>query len=138
MIAQGQTTSFKAELYQGIHNLVTDSIYIALFDAEADLTESTTVYTTTNEITGTGYTAGGNLLLNATINTLGRTAYVSFSNTSWAAATFTCRCALIYNATKGNKAIAVLDFGADKTVTNSTLTITFPANTAASAIIRAQ
>lgn len=138
MIAQGQTTSFKAELYQGIHDLVTDSIYIALFDAEADLTESTTVYTTTNEITGTGYTAGGNLLLNATINTLGRTAYVSFSNTSWTAATFTCRCALIYNATKGNKAIAVLDFGADKTVTNNTLTITFPANTAASAIIRAQ
>jgi hypothetical protein len=138
MIAQGQTTSFKAELYQGIHNLVTDSIYIALFDAEADLTESTTVYTTTNEITGPGYTAGGNLLLNATINTAGRTAFVSFNNTSWPASTFTCRAALIYNATKGNKAIAVLDFGADKTVTNSTLTITFPANTAASAIIRAQ
>jgi hypothetical protein len=138
MIAQGQTTSFKAELYQGIHDLVADSIYIALFDAEADLTESTTVYTTTNEITGTGYTAGGNLLLNATINTSGNTAYVSFSNTSWPAATFTCRGALIYNATKGNKSVAILDFGAEKTVTNNTLTITFPSNTATSAIIRAQ
>jgi hypothetical protein len=136
MITQGQTTSFKAELYEGIHDLLTDNIYIALYTGNASLNEGTTVYSTTNEITGTGYTAGGELLTGATVNTFDTTVYVSFNNISWPASTFGARCALIYNASKGNRSVAVLDFGSVKTVNNQTFTITFPPNTADSAVIR--
>ena len=135
MIVQGQTTSFKAELYQGVHNLLTDTLKIALYTALADLNENTTVYSTTNEIVGTGYTAGGKTLTGVTIGTSGLIAYVNFSNVVWNPASFTTRCALIYNSSKSNKSIAVLDFGSDKTATN-TFTITMPANTANSALIR--
>lgn len=134
-IVQTQTTSFKAELYQGVHDLLTDNIFIALYNGNANLDASTTVYTTAEEITGTGYTAGGEQLSGVTVNTSGTVAYVNFANVQWDPAAFTTRCALIYNASKGNKAIAVLDFGADKTAT-STFTITMPANTASSALIR--
>jgi hypothetical protein len=136
MITQGQTTSFKAELYEGIHDLLTDNIYIALYTGNASLNEGTTVYSTTNQITGTGYTAGGKLLTGATVNTFDTTVYVSFNNISWPASTFAARCALIYNASKGNRSVAVLDFGSVKTVNNQTFTITFPPNTADSAVIR--
>jgi hypothetical protein len=136
MINQGQTTSFKQELYEGIHDFLTDSIYIALYDGNAMLTQATTVYSTANQVVGTGYTAGGKELQNATVNAADDTAYISFDNIAWTNASFTARCALIYNATKGNKSIAVLDFGSDKTVVNQTLTITFPANLPDSAIIR--
>ena len=136
MITQGQTTSFKAELYEGIHDLLTDNIYIALYTGNASLNEGTTVYSTTNQITGTGYTAGGELLTGATVNTFDTTVYVSFNNISWPASTFAARCALIYNASKGNRSVAVLDFGSVKTVNNQTFTITFPPNTADSAVIR--
>jgi hypothetical protein len=135
MIVQTQTTSFKAQLYEGVHNLLTDSLYIALYTANANLNETTTVYSTANEITGTGYTAGGKLITGVTVQSDGYTAYVSFANPTWTPAAFTTRCALIYNATKGNKSIAVLDFGSDKTC-NSTFVITLPANTASSALIR--
>lgn len=135
MIVQGQTTSFKAELYQGVHNLLTDTLKIALYTALADLNENTTVYSTTNEIVGTGYTSGGKTLTGVTIGTSGSIAYVNFSNVVWNPASFTTRCALIYNSSKSNKSIAVLDFGSDKTATN-TFTITMPANTANSALIR--
>jgi hypothetical protein len=135
MIVQTQTTSFKAQLYQAVHNLLTDNLYIALYTANANLDASTTVYTTDSEITGTGYTAGGKLLTGVTVQSDGYTAYVSFNNPSWTPAAFTTRCALIYNASKGNKSIAVLDFGSDKTCT-STFVITLPANTATSALIR--
>lgn len=137
MILQTQTTSFKKELYEGIHNLLTDTIKIALYTALANLDDGTTEYTVTGEISGTGYTAGGNTLTGATVKSSGTTAYVSFDNTSWAGATFTCRGALIYNASKGNKSVAVLDFGSDKSVTNKVFTVTFPTNDASSAIIRA-
>lgn len=136
MINQGQTTSFKQELYEGIHDFLTDSIYIALYDGNATLTQATTVYSTANQVVGTGYTAGGKELQNATVNAADDTAYISFDNIAWTNASFTARCALIYNATKGNRSIAVLDFGSDKTVVNQTLTITFPANLPDSAIIR--
>jgi hypothetical protein len=136
MIAQTQTTSFKAELYEGIHNLLTDNIKIALYTANANLNEATTVYSSDNEVVGSGYSATGNTLTGVTINTSGGVAYVSFNNTSWASASFTCRGALIYNATKANRSIAVLNFGADKTVSNNTFLITFPTNSANSAIIR--
>ena len=133
MISQGQTTSFKEQLYQGVHNFLTDTIKIALYTANADLIASTTVYTTTEEITGTGYTAGGNILQNPLVSSSNDTAYITFDNTSWSPAAFTCRCALIYNGTT-NAAVAVLDFGSDKTSSN--FTITFPAATSTTAVLR--
>lgn len=133
MILQTQTTSFKAELYQAVHNLLTDELWIALYTANADLNQDTTVYSTSNEVTGTGYVAGGIQLTGVTINSSGYTAYVNFANASFNAAV-TARCALIYNKTKSNKSIAVLDFGSDKT--SSSFTITMPTNSATSALIR--
>lgn len=133
-LVQTQTTSFKVELYEGVHNLLTDNIYIALYTANADLNQAITTYTSSGEVIATGYTAGGQKLLSPTVNSSGYTAYVSFANPSWSAA-ITARGALIYNASKGNKSIAVLDFGADKTSTQI-FTVTFPTNTADSAIIR--
>jgi hypothetical protein len=134
-IVQTQTTSFKAQLYQGIHDLTTDVIKIALYTANANLNEDTTVYSSTNEVPNTGtYFAGGAQLTPITIGTSGYTAFVGFPNISWTGA-ITARCALIYNATQGNKSIAVLDFGSDKT-SAVTFTITMPANTATAALIR--
>jgi hypothetical protein len=135
MIVQGQTTSFKKELYEAIHNFTTDTFKIALYTANATLNQDTTAYTATGEITGTGYTAGGKSLVAPTVNASDGTAYISFNNISWTSASFTVRGALIYNSSKANRSVAVLDFGSDK-VTNSTFTITFPANTSTSAIIR--
>ena len=138
MIEQGQTYSFRQELYLGIHDLDTDVLKIALYNGNADLTLDTTVYSSTNEATGTGYTAGGNTLTGASVNldTTEGIVYVSFNNTSWSSASFTCRGALIYNTSKSNKSVAILNFGSDKTVTSGTFTITFPANTSTSAVIR--
>lgn len=134
-IVQTQTTSFKAELYQGVHNLLTDTLKIALYTANASLNADTTVYSTSNEVAATGtYTAGGAQLTGVTINTSGYIAYVNFSNVSWTGA-ITARCALIYNASKSNKSVAVLDFGADKTST-TTFLITMPQNTSTTALIR--
>ncbi len=134
-IVQTQTTSFKAQLYQGIHDLTTDVIKIALYTASADLNEDTTVYSATNEVANTGtYSAGGAQLTPITVSSSGYTAFVGFPNISWTG-TITARCALIYNSTQGNKSIAVLDFGSDKTST-TTFTITMPANTATAALIR--
>lgn len=132
-ILQTQTTSFKAELYQAIHNLTSDTLKIALYTAEADLNEATTVYTTSQEVSGTGYVAGGVVLTGATISSSGFDAWVNFDSVVFSAAV-TARCALIYNASKGNRSVAVLDFGSDKTSAN--FTITMPANTAAAALIR--
>ena len=134
-IIQTQTTSFKAELYQGIHDLTTDVIRIALYTASADLNEDTTAYNSTDEVANTGtYVAGGAILTPITVGTSGYTAFVGFPNISWTGA-ITARCALIYNSTQGNKSVAVLDFGSDKTST-TTFTITMPANTATAALIR--
>lgn len=132
---QTLTTSFKREILLGVHDLETDTIKMALFLATADLGADTTVYTTTGETSGTGYTAGGNVLTGVTVLTSGTTAYVDFADPSWNPAAFTARGALIYNASKSNKAIAVLDFGSDKTAT-TTFTVQMPANTATSALIR--
>ena len=132
-IVQTQTTSFKAELYEGVHNLLVDDIYMALYNANADLNEDTTAYSSTHEVTGTGYVAGGVQMTGVTINSSGSTVYVNFANTEFNAAV-TARCALIYNFSQGNKSIAVLDFGSDKTSNN--FTVTMPANTATAALIR--
>ena len=134
-IVQTQTTSFKAQLYQGIHDLTTDVIKIALYTANANLNEDTTVYSSTNEVPNTGtYAAGGAQLTPITVSSSEYTAFVGFPNISWTGA-ITARCALIYNSTQGNKSIAVLDFGSDKTSVG-TFTITMPANTATAALIR--
>jgi len=135
MIVQTQTTSFKAELYQAIHDLTTDTLKLALYTSEANLDASTTAYTTANEITGTGYSAGGNVVTGAAISSSGYTAWVTFNNVLWVPAAFTARCALLYNASKANRSIAVLDFGADKTCAN-TFTVVMPTNTATTALIR--
>jgi hypothetical protein len=134
-IVQTQTTSFKKQLYSAVHNLASDTLKIALYSASADLNADTTAYSATNEISGTGYTAGGQTITGVVISSTGTTAYVSFDNVNWTGASFTARCALVYNSSQGNKSIAVLDFGADKTTT-STFTIALPSNTATAALIR--
>ena len=135
-IVQTQTTSFKAELYQGIHDLLTDTLKIALYTGSADLNADTTVYTSANELpTAGGYVQNDKVITGVTINISGYTAFVNFDNVVWTPAAFTARCALIYNSSKGNKSIAVLDFGSDKTC-SGTFTIQMPANTATTALIR--
>lgn len=135
MIQQTQTTSFKEELFKGIQNLSTDTLYIALYTALADIGANTTAYTTNGEITGAGYTAGGKILTGTTINSSNGTVYINFNNVVWNPASFTARGALIYNASKANRSVAVLDFGSDKTSSNS-FTITMPSNTNTTALIR--
>jgi len=133
-IIQTQTTSFKAELYQGVHNLLTDTLYMSLYTGYANLGASTTAYSTANEIIGTGYTAGGIQVTGATVNTYGYTAYVNFNNVVWLNSNFTARCALLYNQSQGNRSICVIDFGSDKTMTN--FTVTMPVNAYNTALIR--
>ncbi len=135
MITQTTCTSFKAELYQGVHNLLADTLKMALYTANADIGADTTIYTSVGEVSGTGYTAGGLVVTGATVGTSGGIAFVNFSNVAWVPAGFTSRGALIYNASKGNKAVAVLDFGADK-VTTLAMTVVMPANTSTTALIR--
>jgi hypothetical protein len=144
-IAQTATTSFKVELLQAVHNFGPTSpntFKIALYTGLANIGPATTIYTTSNEVTGTGYTAGGETLVISVSPTSGNnsssvpTAYVSFSNVSWPNATFIARGALIYNVTQGNKSVAVLDFGSDKTVNNDTFEIIFPTPDANNAIVR--
>jgi hypothetical protein len=144
-ILQTATTSFKVELLQAVHNFGPTSpntFKVALYTAAANLGTATTIYSTTNEVVGTGYTAGGNTLVISVSPTSGNnslaipTAFISFSNSTWTNATFTARAALVYNSTQGNKAVAVLDFGSDKTVNNDTFQIIFPTPDANSAIVR--
>lgn len=134
MIAQTLTTSFKVDLLNGVQNFSTDTFNIALYTAFANLGADTTVYIAAGEVTGAGYVAGGIALTGTTVAVSDTTAYVDFATAIFSAAV-TARGALIYNVTKGNKAVAVLDFGADKTST-TTLTVTMPANTSTSALIR--
>ena len=135
-IVQGLTNSFKSDILQAEQNIITDTLYIALYTADADIGPDTTVYVTAGEITGTGYTAAGNVLSGATIATLDNIVYVNFNSPQWTSATFTVRGALIYNNSKSNKSVCVLNFGSDKTVANQTFTITMPTNTSTSALIR--
>jgi hypothetical protein len=134
---QGLTTSFKSQMVQGQQNLAANTLKLALYTGFATLGPDTTVYSTTNEITGTGYTAGGNTLSGVTISTSADgVVYINFSNVVWTNASFTTRGALIYNASQSNASVAVLDFGADKTCTNQTFTVTMPTNSATTALIR--
>jgi hypothetical protein len=137
-IQQGLTNSFKQEMLQAGQNLATDTLRMALYTAFSDIGPLTTVYTTSNEVTGTGYTAGGVQVTGATITTDVQTGtvFVDFNNVSWPGANFTARGALIYNVTRSNKSVAILDFGSDKTFTSTNNTVTMPANTATTALIR--
>jgi len=140
-IQQGLTNSFKEGMLQQEQNLLTDTLYMALYTAFSDIGPLTTVYTTTNEITGTGYIAGGTEVTGAVLNTstTGQTAgtvYVNFDNVSWPGADFIARGALIYNVTQGNKSVAVIDFGSDKSFSSISNTVTMPVNTATTALIR--
>jgi len=136
-IYQGLTTSFKVDILNGRQNIASDTLKMSLYTAYATLNEDTTAYISDNEITGTGYTVGGNQLSNVTIQSGSNTVFVSFDNLTWNPAQFTTRGALIYNATKSNASIAVLDFGSDKIQAgNNTFTVVFPPDTASSALIR--
>jgi hypothetical protein len=138
-IVQGQTTRFKTDALSGLVNFNTGTSYtykIALYTANADLNNATAVYTTTGEVVGTGYTAGGKPLVISNIptgDTTNNVAYISFDPVTWTGASFTCRGALIYNSTT-NATVAVLNFGSDKTTTN-TFTITFPTSSSTTAVI---
>ena len=146
-ISQAMCTSFKVELLSGGHNFNTtnvartvntqDTFKIALFTSAATLDATTTAYSTSDEATGTGYTAGGNTLtVSAVPASTGTTAFLDFTNTTWSTATVTARGALIYNSTYSDTSVAVLDFGADKTSTAGDFTIIFPTADATNAIIR--
>lgn len=135
MILQTLTTSFKQQLLLAVHDFSTDTFNIALYTNAADLGAATAVYTATGEVVGTGYTATGQALTGVIVTVSGTTAYVDFADSVWPTASFTTRGALIYNASKGNKSVAVLDFGADKTPTTS-FTVQMPVNSATSALIR--
>jgi len=140
-IYQGATTSFKVQLAQGLHNFGPTSpntFYIALYTSSAALSATTTVYTSVGEVTGSGYTAGGQQLVitqTPTSGTTGTTAYWSFQNAVWNPAAFTARGALIYNQTQGNASVCVLDFGSDITCANS-FTVQFPVSSNTTAILR--
>ena len=131
---QTQTTSFKAECWQAIHNLLTDTLKIALYNNTASLDAATTGYTSTGEISGAGYAAGGQVLTGAAIGSSGYVVFADFSDPVWSG-TLTARYALIYNSSKSNKSVAVLDFGANKTPIN-TFTVQFPVGTATTALLR--
>lgn len=153
-ITQSMTTSFKAEILLAVHDFRStggDTFKMALYTSSATIDANTTAYTTTNEITGTNYTAGGNTLTNGGVtatntSTSAGTGFTTFSNSTWSNATITARGALIYNTTPSangtanttltNASVAVLDFGSDKTSTAGDFTIIFPAATNTTAIIR--
>lgn len=134
-LSQTLTTSFKQQLLQGVHDFDTDTFKVALYTASADLNDTTTAYNvaTAGQVSGTGYTAGG-AATTTSVSVTDTTAFVNFGNVSWTAA-LTARGALIYNSSKSNKAVAILDFGADKTSV-TTFTVTMPANTSTTALIR--
>jgi hypothetical protein len=152
-ISQALCTSFKQEILQGIHNFTNGSgggtttstgsgntFKIALFTSSASLGAGTTAYADSNQASGTGYSAGGNTLTNVTPTTSSTTALVDFADTTWSSSSITARGALIYNSStaagSANRAVAVLDFGTDKTTSSGDFTITFPTADASSAIIR--
>ena len=134
-ISQAMCTSFKAEILDEQHDLVADTIKIALYTSSASLGAGTTAYSTSNEISGTGYTAGGVELTSRTVSTSGTTAFFDADDPTWTSASFTANGALIYNDTNSDKAIAVLAFGGDFTVAGGTFKIVFPA-AGTNAIIR--
>ena len=137
-ITQALASTFKQQVLEGLHDFAAsggDTFKIALYTSSATLSSATTVYTTSGESSGTGYTAGGATLTNAGTGLTGTTAFLDFNDYTWTSATISAAGALIYNATEGNKAVAILSFGATYSSTNGNFTVTFPANTSTTAVI---
>jgi hypothetical protein len=139
-ISQAMCTSFKKELLEAKHNFLNSggsTFKLALYTSSASLSASTTAYTTSNEVSGTGYSAKGNTLTRVDPTTSGTTAFTDFADTTFSSATITARGALIFNEdTSGDTSVCVLDFGSDKTSTSGDFTVQFPAADASNAIIR--
>ena len=137
MIVQTVTNSFKSDILQGLQNLLTDSLYLALFTANANLNANTTAYNSANEVSSANYTPGGQLVTGVSINTdtQNNIVYVSFNNVTWTNVSFVCRGALLYNGSKSNKSIAILNWGSDKNA-GPNFTVTLPADTPTNALIR--
>jgi hypothetical protein len=135
-ITSAVCNSFKQECMLGEHDLDTDVLKIALFTSSATLGADTTAYATTNEVVGTGYTAGGETLTTVAVTLDGAVAIVDFDNVTWSSADFTARGALIYNSSKSNKAVAVFNFGSDRTASDGDFVVVVPAAAAATAVIR--
>ena len=137
-LTQAVCSSFKKELLEGIHNFSDvggDVFKLALYTGGATLGASTTVYTTSGEITGVGYTAGGVALTNVGVSVSGTVAYLDFDDATWTSATLSAAGALIYNSSQGNKAVAVLNFGGTYSSTSGDFTVSFPAATSSTAVI---
>ncbi len=138
-ISTAMCTSFKSGLMSALHDFDNpggNTFKIALYTSSATLGASTTAYSTSNEITGTGYSAGGNTLTSVSPTTSGTTAYVDFADTTWSSSTITANGALIYNANSSNAAVVTLAFGSDKSSSNGDFVIVFPTANATDAIIR--
>ena len=139
-ISSAVCTSFKVEILKGVHNFTAssgDTFKLALYTSDASLGASTTAYTTSNEVSGAGYTAKGNALTSVTPVADSTTAVCDFADTSFTSASFTARGCLIFNDShSSDAAVCAIDFGSDKTVTSGTFTIQFPAADASNAIIR--
>ena len=138
-ISTAMCTSFKSQLMSGLHDFDNpggNTFKIALYTSSATLGASTTAYSATDEVTGTGYTAGGNTLVSVSPTTSGTTAYVDFADTTWSNSTITANGALIYNANSSNAAVVTLAFGSDKSSSNGDFVIVFPTANATAAIIR--
>ena len=138
-IIQAFANTFKTEVLTGLHNFTTttgNAFKLALYTSSATLGSGTTAYSSTNEVSGTGYTAGGATLTNVTPTLSGSTAIVDFADVTWSSSTITARGALIYNSTNSDRAVLVLDFGSDKSSSAGDFTVLFPAADASNAIIR--
>ena len=132
--------SFKKELFQATHNFNSstgNTFYLALYSTVTGFSSTgTTVYTATNEVSGTGYTTGGTTLTNLGVSVSNNVSFVDFADATFSTATITASCCLIYNTTQSQKAVVVLDFGGSKTSTNGDFTIQFPAPNSTSAVLR--
>jgi hypothetical protein len=137
MISQTITNQFKSDILQGVQNLLTDSLYLALYTGNATLNANTTAYSSANEVSTTNYTAGGQIVTGVTINTdtQNNVVYVSFDNVTWSNVSFVCRGALLYNSSKSNHSIAVLNWGSDKNA-GPNFVVQLPVNSSSSALIR--
>jgi len=135
-IVQAPCTSFKEELLNKEHDLDSDTFKIALYTSDATLSAATTAYTTTGEVSGTGYSAGGEILTGGSLDTGGTTAFADFADPSWSGASFTAAGALIYNSSNSNKAVCVLSFNGNYTASSETFTVAFPTADLANALIR--
>lgn len=135
-ITQTWTTSFKQQVLLGVHDLDTDVLKIALYTPSANLGADTTIYSPTNEVSGAGYTEGGQILTNVTVSAGNGVAYVDFDDPTWAGSSFTTLGALIYNSSKDNKSMFVLNFGTNQTMVNETFQILMPANNPTFAVIK--